>query len=100
VCAHQWLSYHDYCQQDLPSNPARVIQVRYEELASNPGRTLRQIAEWAELDWGPLSLFEAELPIVNTLTRPGAEKWRRIETEIEKITDLIRAAATGLGYSV
>jgi hypothetical protein len=100
ICAHQWVSYNEHCLRDLPDNPATVLRASYEELSSKPGPVLQQLAGWAGLDPAPLRRFEQKLPVVNTWTKPGEDKWRRYEAEILSITDQIRPMSERLGYEL
>lgn len=98
ICAQQWRLYNEYCRRDLPSDPDRVLQVRYEALAGNPGPVLDQVAEWAGLDPGPIKRYSDKLPVVNTWTKPNSDKWRRIETELNDVLPLVSSEADRLGY--
>jgi hypothetical protein len=98
ICAHQWRLYNEYCQRDLPQDPDRVFQVRYEEMASDPGPILQELARWAHLDPAPLNRYSEKLPVVNTWTKPSSDKWRRVEEEIGEVLPLVAAEAERLGY--
>jgi hypothetical protein len=98
ICAEQWLRYNEYCRRDLPSDPSRVLQVRYEELADNPGPVLKEVADWADLDPGPVKRYSEKLPVVNTWTKPSSDKWRRIETELNEVLPLVSSESERLGY--
>ncbi len=98
ICAQQWRLYNEYCRRDLPPDPERVLQVRYEALAGNPGPVLDRVAEWAGLDPGPIKRYSDKLPVVNTWTKPNSDKWRRIETELNDVLPLVSSEADRLGY--
>jgi Sulfotransferase family len=100
ICAHQWVSYNEYCLRDLPDDPAQVMRVRYEELSSKPGPVLQELARWADLDPVPLKRFEEKLPVVNTWTKPGEDKWRRYEDEISTVIDQVTPMSHRLGYDL
>jgi Sulfotransferase family len=98
ICAQQWRLYNEYCRRDLPSGPGRVLQVRYEALADNPGPVLKEVADWADLDPEPIKRYSEKLPVVNTWTKPSSDKWRRIETELTEVLPLVSSESERLGY--
>ena len=98
ICAHQWRLYNEYCERDLPRDDSRVLQVRYEEMASDPGPVLRQVAAFADLDPQPLERYSEKLPVVNTWTKPSSDKWRRVETQIAQVLPLVAVESERLGY--
>ena len=98
ICAHQWRLYNEYCRNDLPTDPRRVIQVRYEALADNPGPVLKQVCDWADLDVAPVERYSEKLPVVNTWTKPSSDKWRRVEDELTGVLPLVSAESERLGY--
>jgi hypothetical protein len=100
VSAYQWLAHNEACLRDLPADETRVIKIRYEDLADRPGEALTQLADWARLDPRPLQRYREKLPVVNTLSRPNDDKWRRFESEIESVTDIIEPMSRRLGYDL
>ncbi len=98
ICAHQWRLYNEYCGRDLPTDPGRVFRIRYEEVAADPGPVLAELARWAELDPVPLERYSRKLPVVNTWTRPSADKWRKVEREISEVLPLVADESQRLGY--
>ncbi len=98
ICAHQWRSYNEYCRRDLPDDDARVLVVRYEEMSDNPGPVLDRLARWADLDPVPLERFSEKLPVVNTWSKPSADKWRQVEG-LAQVLPLVADEADRLGYS-
>ncbi len=98
ICAHQWRLYNDYCGRDLPADPDRVLTVRYEDMAADPGPVLARLAGWAHLDPGPLDRYSRKLPVVNTWTMPSADKWRKVERELSGVLPLVATESRRLGY--
>jgi hypothetical protein len=98
ICAHQWRLYNEYCGRDLPAGPGRVLTIRYEDVAADPGPVLAELAEWAQLDPGPLDRYSRKLPVVNTWTRPSADKWRKVERELADVLPVVAAESQRLGY--
>jgi hypothetical protein len=74
--------------------------VRYEEMSSDPGPVLDQVARFADLDPAPLERYKEKLPVVNTWTKPSSDKWRRVEEEIGGVLPIVAPEAERLGYSV
>ena len=84
LCAFQWRSYNEACLRDAKALGDRIRRVSYEDLCSDPGERLADIADWAGLSWSPLAKFSAGLPVVNTWSRPRRRngcvwraRWRR-----------------------
>jgi hypothetical protein len=100
VSAFQWIAHNEACLRDLPTDESRVITVSYEDLSHKPGEVLDRLAAWAGLDPGPLQRYREKLPVVNTLTRPSEDKWRRFETEIDSVADMIEPMSRRLGYDL
>jgi hypothetical protein len=100
VCAFQWRLYNEYCFRDLPREPGRVFEVRYEDAAARPGAVLDDLARWADLDPAPLRRFSEKLPVVNTWSRPRSDKWRTMKREVELVLPSVSAESERLGYPV
>jgi Sulfotransferase family len=98
ICAFQWRAYNEACLRDVPGLTAPVLRVRYEDLCQRPGEVLSEIAGWADLDPGPLAPFASGLPVVNTWSRPHADKWRSLAPQIQKVSPEIADVAARLGY--
>jgi Sulfotransferase family len=98
ICAFQWRAYNEACLRDTPQLARRVLRVRYEDLSGDPREVLAEIAEWAELDPRPLERFADGLPVVNTWSRPRADKWRSLAPQIEQVMPSVKDTAQTLGY--
>jgi hypothetical protein len=98
ICAFQWRAYNEACLAETSALTAPVLRVRYEELCQRPGAVLSEIASWADLDPGPLARFADGLPVVNTWSRPHADKWRSLAPRIQKVSSEIAEVAARLGY--
>jgi Sulfotransferase family len=99
ICAFQWKAYNEACLRNIPRLGQRVLRVRYEDLSENPREVLAQIARWADLDPQPLERFAEGLPVVNTWSRPRADKWRSLAPQIEQVLPSVSDIAEKLGYS-
>jgi hypothetical protein len=98
ICAFQWRAYNEACLRDIPQLAQRVLRVRYEDLSEGPRKVLAEIAEWAGLNPQPLDRFADGLPVVNTWSRPRADKWRSLAPQIEQVLPSVRNVAHTLGY--
>jgi hypothetical protein len=98
ICAFQWRSYNERALQDTAHLGDRVMRVTYEDLSEQPGKVLGEIAQWAHLDPRPLERFADRLPVVNTWSRPSAEKWRSLAPQLEEIMPSVADTAKTLGY--
>jgi hypothetical protein len=100
VAAFQWRSYNAACLRDMPALGGRARRVKYEDLTAQPMTVLREIARWADLDPAPLARFADGLPVVNTWSRPRADKWHSLAAQIEHVTPGVSDIAEALGYHV
>jgi Sulfotransferase family len=98
ICAFQWRSYNAACLRDMPALGPRAKRVKYEDLTKEPLTVLHDIAEWADLDPAPLTRFADGLPVVNTWSRPRADKWHSLAAQIEQVTSGVSEVAEALGY--
>jgi Sulfotransferase family len=95
VCADQWLACNRACVDHLDASDLRI---RYEDLIGQPEPTLDSVATWADIDPDPFGRYEQDLPVVQTRTRPDADKWLALRDEVEGSLPLVRDLAQRLGY--
>jgi hypothetical protein len=104
VCARQWIECNKALQEfeNAVGHRVPIMTIRYEDLVTRPGDTLRAIADFAGVDYEPtFERYEADLPGVNLLTAPEDEKWRRLNRQaIQRIMPLIAPQMESLGYAV
>jgi hypothetical protein len=100
IAAFQWRSYNAACLHDMPALGTRAKRVKYENLIQQPLKVLREISEWADLDPAPLARFADGLPVVNTWSRPRADKWHSLAAQIEQVAPGVSDVAEELGYYV
>jgi len=103
VCAFQWQSCHQFMLNEIakPKYTNRVLQIKLEELVSEPKYWLKKIAEFVELPYDDyFQSMAAELPVVNSPDNDtSAEKWKQQHREkIERIMPIIRPTMQTLGY--
>lgn len=87
-----------YWQQRIPG---RILELSYENLVADQAGQTRNLLEFCGLPWDPACLdFHAnEAPVATAsaaqvrqpLYRDAVERWRRYETELAPLRDLLRA---------
>jgi Sulfotransferase family len=98
ICAFQWRAYNEACLRVAPVLAAPVLRVRYEDLCNRPRDVLGRIAKWADLDPKPFARFADGVPVVNTWSRPRADKWVTIAPLLEQVLPAVGDLAAELGY--
>ena len=79
-----------------------VVPVTYEDLTSDPAYEARRILERLELPASDAVLgFARDLAArhVGSISAPSSEKWRRRQSEIERVGELFRPTSERLGYT-
>lgn len=92
VVAHQWAIATGIMLDDLERLPReRVRAVDFQQFVGNPGPTVEALSRSLELGWD--SELGAELPLSrSTLSRPGPDKWRRLEPAFDEVWPIVEAA--------
>ncbi|RLA29005.1 MAG: zinc chelation protein SecC [Gammaproteobacteria bacterium] len=87
IAAFQWSASNRIIIEELASLPMeRWTSVTYESLVADPQSVLTDICRFAKLDPGQLQVRSGALPLSRTtITPPSADKWRKYETEIERL---------------
>jgi len=101
VCAAQWSSCASAVLRHLPPlRSAGVLhECTYEDLVRDPRGTLEAILRFLGIPWEDDLLPGGTLPVVNAVTPPDPEKWRRRNGEaVERILPRIAEVQTALGY--
>jgi hypothetical protein len=102
VCARQWVACVNALEQHLPGprGEGRVHDVKYEDLVEDPQAAIRGILEFLGLPWEDALLPESgQLDVVNAVTPPEPDKWRRRNGEaVDRILPIIAEAQGRLGY--
>ena len=102
VCAWQWIRCNEAVLQHREATAGRVsyLNVRYEDLVAEPAAVLARVAAFVGVDYEKeLGRFGDELPLVNVVSVPGREKWRRQNRDaIRRVLPLIRPTMERLGY--
>ena len=101
VCAHQWVACNQAVLAHRPALQAAgaMLTVRYEDLVTDPLPTLRRICAFVQIDSAPFETFEGGLPVVNVVSQPRLDKWRRENPEaISRVLPLLEPTMRALGY--
>jgi len=92
VVAHQWaITTHTILNDLAALPPQRIRAVRYSDVVSDPPTRIAELARSLGLEWDrelaptlPLSRY--------TLSRPNADKWRRIKSMIAAVLPIVAEA--------
>jgi sulfotransferase family protein len=102
VCAAQWLSSSEAVLAALDALRAEgcVYELAYEDLVARPRETLAPLLQFLGIPFEPAILAGREqLRLVNVVSPPETEKWRRRNgAAIDRILPQIAAAQRALGY--
>jgi hypothetical protein len=100
VVAFQWRVANEAILDDLADLPReRWITTRYEALVANPRAEIANVLEFARLamDARLEAYLATPLPLSkHTHTRPGPDKWKQNEKEIERVMPQLEAIAARL----
>lgn len=95
VCAYQWDCTNRIVMDDLALLPReRWMSLSYETLLAEPRLAVRRVCDLAHLDFDAALRERAGAPLPlsrYTQTPPDPEKWRRNETEIERVLPGLQA---------
>ena len=100
VCAFQYRVANEKAQQALEHLPvSRQMTLKYEDLIARPEEEVRLICDVVGLGYeGGLKRMAEEMPPVNIVDYPDAEKWRRNEAEVMSVVGTVQDIAERLGY--
>lgn len=92
VVAHQWAATTDILLDDLSMlSPERVAVVTNADFLASPQVAAEALARSLGLEWD--RALGSQLPLSKTtVSEPRADKWRRLESEIEAVMPIIAAA--------
>lgn len=92
IAAHQWAITTSQMLDDFEALPSgKVRSVEYGGFVAEPRGTMERMAASLDLSWD--RALEDGLPLSKTtVSRPGAEKWRRFESQIEAVMPIVAEA--------
>ena len=103
ICAWSWQQHIEFAWKSLSQCPGQVIRLRYEELVSDPARTVRELAAWLEVPLTTASLeYAADRPASRTtISSPADDKWHRLHyDQVMAVLPMIRETAQMIGYEL
>lgn len=101
-CARQWVGYTRAlldAERTLPDGD--VVRCHYEDLVEHPLDVARSV--FGTLDIAVSSTVRKHcrsLPVVNAVSSPAPDKWRKREADIRSVAPIFRDVAEEVGYSV
>jgi len=102
VCAFQYRAANRKALDDLSQIPSsRKMTVRYEDLVSQPERTVRAICDRVGCRYGGGTRRMARtMPVVNSSGQPDDDKWQKNAAAIASILDSVAQVSLEMGYTV
>ncbi len=102
VCAFQWISSNKYALDGLSLvNDNRKYVLTYEELSENTYETMKKLCDYIEIPFSDeLEKLSKNPPLVNYVTKPEKEKWKKNKNQIENIYPMIEPMMKELNYSL
>jgi hypothetical protein len=102
--AFQWAAAAECVLRDLQAIPAdRCLQIRYEDLTTDPASVLRQVLSFAELAPDP-RVLDADAATRATgrtsISAASREKWRARAAVVEPLLPRLAPLRSALGYEV
>lgn len=85
ITAEQWIKTHNMMLDDLAQIPAeRICAVSYESFIAEPLEQIKRLSQFAGVGWDQ-SLEKGLALSRHTLTKPDPDKWKKNETELNKV---------------
>lgn len=101
-CAHQWVGYNRAllrAERALPTGS--VVRCHYEDLLDNPFLVVRSLFDFLDVEMtGTVQSHCESLPVVNSVTAPDPEKWRKRERMIGETKPIFQDTAVKVGYDL
>ena len=100
VCAFQWTSSNRAALEGLkPIENSRKCVISYEKLIEDPGTTIKNICNFIDIPFSKkLQKISTDLPMVNYISKPDMDKWKKNINLIEKTYSLIEPMMRELEY--
>ncbi len=100
VCAYQWADCHEHALRAFSHMDSRkYIRVKFEDLMANPSEQMQSICDFASVELSSkMRKIIAEMPLVNTASKPSSEKQSRNAAELDEIREMIEPVQEALGY--
>ncbi|MBI3590763.1 MAG: sulfotransferase [Candidatus Melainabacteria bacterium] len=101
VCAFQWVSSNRFALDGLKSiEDERKYTINYEELTEDTYSTVKKLCDYIEIPFSKnLRQISKNLPLVNYVTKPHKNKWKKNIDLIQNTYPMIEPMMKELGYS-
>ena len=102
VCAFQWISSNRAALDGLSRiETDRKITITYESLSENTYITMKKLCDFVEIPFSKnLEQISQNPPLVNYVTKPKKDKWKKNIQLIERTYTVIEPMMKELGYSL
>ena len=102
VCAFQWISSNKAALDGLNNiENKRKYEISYEELSENTFSIMEKLCNFVEIPFSKeLREVSQNLPVVNSVTKPEKDKWKKNEEVIKKVYPVIEPMMNNLGYKL
>ncbi len=97
VVVFQWIAIQQAILTHLQNKPQRCLQIKLEDLTSQPAMILEQLADFMEVS-NDFSQYAQAVPVVNASEKKV--KGLRYPQQIARIAPLLESLQIRLGYSV
>jgi hypothetical protein len=101
ICAWSWQQHVETALAFCARHPDDVLHIRYEELARDPLRIVRDTAGKLGLSWSEdVARYVRAAPLSRTtVTQPSPDKWQvKYAREIARVLPQVQATARRVGY--
>ncbi len=99
-CAHQWVGYNRAllrAEERLPETD--TMRCHYEEMIEHPLELAETVFDFIGVEMSDTVRSHCQsLPVVNSVTAPDPEKWRKREDEIRSVASVFSGIASNVGY--
>lgn len=102
VCAYQWVSSNKAAIEGLKLiEEERKLIISYEDLTENTYETIKKICNFANIPFSKeIRKISQNPPVVNFVTKPQKDKWKKNIKQIEKVYPIIEEMMKELGYEL
>jgi hypothetical protein len=99
-CAHQWVGYNQAllrAESELPTG--ETVRCHYENLTETPLAVAQRLLQALGVEMSETVRKRCNtLPVVNSVSAPDPEKWRKREEVIRELEPIYRRTAESVGY--
>ena len=102
VCAFQWTSSNKAALDGLKQiDEGRKCTISYEDLTENTYEAIKEICDFVDIPFSKdIQNISKAPPVVNYVTKPNKDKWKKNINLIEKTYPAIKPMMEELGYKI